>query len=117
MMDTGRARAGVMMVSRSARWVVAGLVVLAVFAGIMVVAGVVVLPHWRALSPADRWVIATAAALAVAALAALWGQSWATSDSTAQHPDQAAARVVHIDGAGNTGIISTGDGATNIQDR
>ncbi|HEY1919800.1 MAG TPA: hypothetical protein VGH27_29865 [Streptosporangiaceae bacterium] len=103
--------------SRSARWVVAGLVVLAVFAGITLLAGAVVLPHWRTLSAADRWVIATAAGLAVGALVALWGQSWATSDINVQQPAETAARIVQVDAPGNTGIVSTGDNAINQQER
>ena len=94
------------------RWLVASLLVLAVFAAVTGLAGVVVLPHWRSLHGADRWVIATAAGLAVATLAGLGAYGWVTRGSDTP-PKGRTVRV----GRDNTGIISTGDNARNVQDR
>lgn len=111
---------------RLARWGAAGLVTAAVFAvvtwatGAFALAGVL-------RSDGDRWVVASALGVAVAALAALWGHSWATKETaasgTAEEPAEPACGAGpvasgerSIAAGGNiTGIASTGDDATNIQ--
>jgi hypothetical protein len=105
----------VVLMRQSVRWAVAGLLVLAFFAVVTWVIGVVLLPHWRALSAADRWVVATAAGLAVAALPALWGKEWASRAGVSQAAGS-GGRAVTVS-RDNTGIISTGDSAINTQDR
>ena len=119
---------GVVLVSRTRRWWVAALVMVAVFAGATWVSGAVILVPLLALS-GDRWAVASGVGVAVAAFAALWGQWWATRAEDG--PQQAAAggdaargnrqvtaardRSVAI-GRDNTGLIATGDGAVSTQD-
>lgn len=112
--------------SRTVRWYVAGLVVLAVFAGVI---GIFVLTGWLH-SSADRWTGASAVATALAGFAALWGQWWAAQAGGSSSPDTAAnGAVIGADrivatgnrsvavGRDNTGIVCTGDYAHNTQDR
>jgi hypothetical protein len=66
-------------VGQVARWCIAGLATAAVFAAGTALSGLVILaPLVRAA--ADRWVIASGLGVAVAALAALWGASWAGAE-------------------------------------
>jgi hypothetical protein len=68
-------------------------------------------------SGADRWVVAAGFGVAVAALAALWGQSW-VARATQDEPRTAAAGQRSITAAGDiSGIASTGDDATNTQQK
>ncbi len=99
---------------QTVRWCVAGLVVVAAFGAATWGSGVFVLP--RAMkSEGDRWVVAAGLGVAVAALVALWGQSWATRESAAE-PDTTAAGKRSITAAADiSGIASTGDDATNTQ--
>lgn len=64
--------------STSVRWLVAALVTAAAFAVPAWLCGAVLLPL-AMTDGAARWGIATAAGLALAALAALWGQSFASA--------------------------------------
>jgi hypothetical protein len=103
----------------SGRWLVAGAVTLAVFAAGAAGAGVLVLPHLMK-SGADRWVVAAGVGVAVAALAALWGVSFARGESSDRPADPAVAgdRSIIVTGPGGiSGQAATGDGAVNIQHR
>ncbi len=60
-----------------ARWLLAGLVTVAAFATVTWLCGGLILPVFT-LDPDLRWSIAGGAGVAVAALAALWGQGFAT---------------------------------------
>jgi hypothetical protein len=75
---------------------------------------------------ADRWVVAAGLGVAVAALAALWGHSWAARDRAAssggdgppsQPPAVAQGERSVAAGGDITGIASTGDDTTNTQQR
>jgi hypothetical protein len=81
-------------------------------------------------SPTDRWAVASGAAAAVAAVAALWGQGWADGNGHDEHNADGSGRTSPTDpsavaaadrsivaGGDVTGIASTGDDATNIQQR
>jgi tetratricopeptide (TPR) repeat protein len=78
------------------RWAVAVLVTIAAFAAATWICGAFALPI---RDGAVRWVIAASLGLAVAALAALWGNSYATAER-----QQPAAEGEHADtaGTGNT---------------
>ena len=113
---------------RTVKWLVAGLVTAVAFGVTTAVLGALVLPVVMA-SAADRWVVAGSAGVAVAAVAGLWGQSWATRDSADESaegaggpgpgagPSAAGGERSVSAGRDITGIASTGDGATNIQGR
>jgi hypothetical protein len=115
-------------VVRAVRWGVAGLVTIAAFAVVTWVAGDFVLTAVLK-SQADRWVVASALGVAVAALTALWGHSWAGEETAdagnaggPAEPVRGAEPVASgersITAKGNiTGIASSGDDATNIQRR
>jgi hypothetical protein len=96
------------------RWWVAGLVTVVAFSMSTWASGVLLLPLVLK-SDADRWVVAAALGVAVAALAGLWGQSWATNEAKGG-PGTTAAGERSITVAGDiSGIASTGDNATNTQ--
>ena len=79
---------------RASRWWVAGLVTVAAFAvTAWVMATFVLLPVIALAS--DRWVAAAGAGTAVAAVSALWGQSWVTRRD-AEDSGSAAARVPQV---------------------
>ena len=101
-------------VGRVVRWPVVILALAAVFAVVAWVSGAFILPLWLS-SGADRWVVAAAAGGAVTALAIPGAHKWASraGDKPAL---EAGGRTVSV-GRDNTGIISTGDNATNVQDR
>lgn len=108
-------------VGRTARWWVAGLVTAAAFGLAAGISGAFLLPVVMR-SAADRWVVAAGLGVAVAALAALWGQSWATREDGGEvrghpaRPGATAAGERSVAASGDiSGIASTGDGATNIQ--
>jgi hypothetical protein len=65
-------------VARIVRWGLAGLVTVAAFAATTWICGALILPIMTP-DPDIRWSIAGGAGLAVAALAALWGQGFATA--------------------------------------
>ena len=101
-------------VSRAARWLVAVLVTVAAFGMSLWVCGALLLPLWLK-SEADRWVVAAGLGVAVAALAALGGASWAggqSEDSSSGPGERSISAGVDI-----SGIASTGDGTTNIQQK
>lgn len=98
---------------RTVRWWVAGLVVVAAFGAATWVSGVFVLPLVMK-SEADRWVVAAGLGVAVAALVALWGQSWATRESAGELGTEAGKRSIAA-ARDISGIASTGDDATNTQ--
>jgi hypothetical protein len=110
--------------SRVARWCVAVLVTVAAFGVAAWVSGALLLPAVMR-SGADRWVVAAGLGVAVAALAALWGHSWAArddGDGGTGGPAGAARRAAQGErsiaaGGDITGIASTGDDATNTQQR
>lgn len=78
------------------------------------VCGALLLPLWLK-SGADRWVVAAGLGVAVAALAALWGASWAggQSEDSSSSPGERSISA----GGDISGIASTGDGTTNIQQK
>ena len=109
--------------SRTLRWGAAGLVRAVVFGVVTWVTGAFLLPLVMK-SAGDRWAVASGLGVAVAALAALWGHSWAGprrvfagghrgpgAGSGAAGP---ADRSVTA-GGDVSGIASTGDGTTNTQ--
>jgi hypothetical protein len=65
------------------RWLVAGLVTIAAFASVAWICGAVVLATFMK-DPGARWGVAGALGVAVAALAALWGHSFASAEVTLQ---------------------------------
>jgi hypothetical protein len=97
-----------------ARWWIAGLVTAAAFAVATWVAGEYALSLVMR-SAADRWVVAAGLGVAVAALAAMWGQSWATRQTDVEPDATAAGERSIIAGQDISGIASTGDHTTNIQ--
>jgi hypothetical protein len=113
---------------RVVRWWIAGLVTVAAFGVTVWLLGALVLPLFMS-GAADRWVVASGAGAAAAALVALWGQSWVTRESSesqrgvetyrrgvANGPSGAASGERTVIGGGDiTGIVSTGDNTTNIQ--
>ncbi len=113
--------------SGMARWSVAVLVTAAAFGVVAWISGAFLLPAVMK-SGADRWVLAAGLGVAVAALATLWGHSWtrregeassgrgeqsAGSAAAASHPAGGERSITA--GGDLTGIASTGDDATNIQ--
>lgn len=118
-------RWGWFVVNGAVRWLVAGLVTAVSFSVVVWVSGAFVLPPLMR-SPDARWAVAVGLGGAVAALAVLWGQSWATRDggatvtvdagSAAAGPGVSAPGERSIAAGGEiSGIVSTGDGTTNIQ--
>jgi hypothetical protein len=99
--------------SRAVRWLVAAVVTVAAFGVSLWVCGALLSPLVLK-SGADRWVVAAGLGVAVAALAALWGASWAVqSEDSSSGPGE---RSIYA-GGDITGIASTGDGTTNIQQK
>jgi hypothetical protein len=98
--------------SRAARWLVTVLVTVAAFGVSLWVCGALLLPLWLK-SGADRWVVAAGLGVAIAALAALWGASWAGGE----FEDSLSGPAERSISAGGdiSGIASTGDGTTNFQ--
>ena len=99
--------------SRAAKWLVAIVVTVAAFGLSLWVCGALLLPLWLK-SEADRWVVAAGLGVAVAALAALGCASWA-----GQSEDSSPGLGKRSISAGGdiSGIASTGDGTTNIQQK
>jgi hypothetical protein len=102
-------------VGRMVRWCVAGLTAAAAFGLTAWLAGAFVLPLVMK-SGADRWAVAVGLASAVAAVAGVWGQWWATRESAGPGAGPAGDRLIRA-GRDITGIASAGDGATNTQYR
>jgi hypothetical protein len=100
-------------ISRTGRWLVAVAVTVASFGVSLWVCGALLLPLLLK-SEADRWVVAAGLGVAVAALAALWGASWAgRSENSSSGLGERSISA----GGDITGIASTGDGMTNVQQR
>ena len=99
--------------SGTVRWLVAVVVTVAAFGLSLWVCGALLLPLWLK-SDADRWVVAAGLGVAAAALAALGCASWAgQSEGSSSGP-----RGRSISAGGDiSGIASTGDSATNIQQK
>jgi hypothetical protein len=105
------------------RWCAAIVVTAMTFSSTACLAGVIVLPH-LVKDHADRWVIATAFGLAIAALAGAWGYGYVSpagnqADPAREHsspdlPARGGSRSVNVTG-NMTGIVSTGDNLVNIQ--
>jgi hypothetical protein len=104
----------VVRVGRAGRWLVAGVVTVAAFGVSLWLCGAVVLPSMLK-SGADRWVVAAGLGVAVAAVAALWGAWWAGREPAAAPADPGGRSVSA--GGDISGIASTGDGTTNIQQK
>jgi hypothetical protein len=99
--------------SRAGRWLVAVVVTVAAFGVSLWVCGALLLPLWLK-SGADRWVVAAGVGVAVAALAALGSASWAgRSEESSSGPGERSISA----GRDISGIASTGDGTTNIQQK
>jgi len=100
-------------ISQTGRWLVAVVVTIAAFGVSLWLCGALLLPLILK-SEADRWVVAAGLGVAVAALAALWGASWAgQSEDSSSGPGERSISA----GGGITGIASTGDCTTNIQQK
>jgi hypothetical protein len=69
-----------------ARWTAAAAVTIAAFAAATSICGALVLPALKVHDPAVRWGIAGGLGVAVAALAALWGASYATAEPHQPQP-------------------------------
>lgn len=113
--------------SATARWIVAGLVTILAFGFVTWITGALALERVMR-SDADRWVVAAGLGVAVAALAALWGHSWATREGAAPSgnershgpndlQEQIAQGKRSIAARDISGIASTGDEARNTQQR
>jgi hypothetical protein len=103
-------------VSRMTRWWVAGLVAAGVFGVVTWVAGAFLLPL---VMKADTncWVVASAAGVALGAVAGLAGQSWATRERGDDGKVAVGGDRSISAGKDISGIVSTGDDAVNIQYR
>ena len=110
----GYAVLGVEMMGRAARWLVACVVTVAVFGLSLWVSGALLLPLVLK-SGADRWVVAAALGVAMAALAALWGAWFAGRPSEVSSPGPGGGSITAYRDI--SGIASTGDGTTNIQQK
>jgi hypothetical protein len=100
--------------SRAVRWLVAAVVTVAAFGVSVWACGALLLPSVLK-SGADRWVVAAALGVAVSALAALWGAWWAGREPDGSPPGKARGSISA--GGDISGIASTGDGTTNIQQK
>ena len=99
--------------SRAGKWLVAVVVTVAAFGASLWVCGALLLPLWLK-SGADRWVVAAGLGVAVAALAALGCASWAGQpEESSSGPGRRSISA----GGDITGIASTGDGTSNIQQK
>ncbi len=100
--------------SRAGRWLVAVVVTVAAFGVSLWVCGALLLPLWLK-SGADRWVVAAGLGVAVADLAALGCAAWAgeQSEDSSSSPGKRSISA----GGDISGIASTGDGTTNIQQK
>ena len=87
---------GVVVVSRSGRWWIAGLVTLAAFVAAAWLSGALILPLFLA-SSGDRWALASGIGGATAVFAATWGQWWATQADDTEKP---------ADGRNDTRVIA-----------
>ena len=113
---------------RAGRWLIAGVGTAVAFGVAVSVSGAFVLPPLMA-SSSDRWAVASGAGAAVAALVALWGQSWATRRASRVPSRTVEGERGIAEGSGFVaggdravsargdikGIASTGDSATNVQ--
>ena len=81
-------RLGWCVMSRTVRWLVAGLVTAVTFSVVAWIAGAVLLPPLMK-SSTDRLAVAVGLGGAMAALAGLWGQSWATRENQAPSSEDA----------------------------
>ena len=107
------------MKSRAVRWAVATMVTMAAFGVSLWLCGALLLPLMLK-SGADRWVVAAGLGVAVAALAAMWGASWAGAheDESPGREESPGRRERSISAGGDiTGIASTGDRTNNIQQK
>jgi hypothetical protein len=102
---------------RAGRWLVAVVVTVAAFGVSLWVCGALLLPLWLK-SGADRWVVAAGLGVAVAALAALGCASWAgqSEDSSSDSSSGPGERSISA-GGDISGIASTGDDTTNVQQK
>ena len=107
-------RVGWETMSRPGRWLVAVVVTVVAFGVSLWVCGALLLPLWLK-SGADRWVVAAGLGVAVAALAALGSASWAGEQS--EHSSSGRGERSISAGGDISGIVSTGDGTTNIQQK
>ncbi|MFB6578105.1 hypothetical protein ACFCYC_11820 [Streptomyces sp. NPDC056402] len=95
--------------TRSWRWFTAAGVTVLAFATPSVVCGLWVLPS-VIQDPGTRWAVASALGAAVAALAVLWGQSFAASPTTTAAPPPPATVIA----SGNRAVAVEGDMEGNI---
>jgi hypothetical protein len=104
---------GVETMSWAGRWLVAVVVTVAAFGVSLWVCGALLLPLWLK-SGADRWVVAAGLGVVVEALAALGCASWArqSDDSSSGSGERSISA-----GGDISGIASTGDGMTNVQQK
>ncbi len=103
--------------SRAGRWLVAVVVTVTAFGVSLWVCGALLLPLWLK-SGADRWVVAAGLGVAVAALAAVGCAAWAGQDEDSSSDSSSGPGERSISAGGDiSGIASTGDGTTNIQQK
>ncbi len=101
--------------SRAGRWLVAVVVIVAAFGVSLWICGALLLPLWLK-SGADRWVVAAGLGVAVAALAAVGCASWAGRSDDESSDSSSGPRKRSISAGGDiSGIASTGDDTTNVQ--
>jgi hypothetical protein len=107
--------------SQLLRWSRAAIVTVAVFSTVTGICGLSLRPLIH--SGSDRWVIGSALGVAVAALAAMWGASWAARDEQEETGRGGSGRSVHAASGGiaiggdNRGIASTSGNTPEAEDR
>ena len=108
---------GVKGMSQVGKWFAAMVVTVAAFGVSLWVSGALLLPLWLK-SGADRWVVAAGLGVAVAALAAVGCASWAgRSDDESSGSSSGPGKRSISAGGDISGIASTGDGTTNVQQK
>lgn len=95
---------------RWVRWLLAVLVTIVAFVVPALICGILVLPTFMK-DGNIRWGVATAVGLALAALAALWGQSFATAEASNNpaHGTSAVAPTITTGSGGTSNEITGGN--------
>ena len=102
---------------RTPRWLVAVMVTVAAFAMTTWICGALILPVVMR-DPGVRWGVAGACGVAVAALAALWGHSFASAGrSEDTRPRECPASYICGNSSQDWGTHATGSAAVRSTDR